>query len=250
MKREFSQSQPELMDVAEPGSPELEESLRNLASMNRHFGAHRLIRRFLKAWFAPGETYRVLDLATGAGDIPRMMLEWGQPRGIRFEIDAVDANPATIEVARKMTPYPQVNWIAADALTYGPGRTYDLVCCSLALHHFAQADAVRLLRRCQRLSHRFTLVADLERSPLNYFCIWLVTALIYRDPITRHDGLISAKRAFSYDELAELASEAGWEVFEQCRFPPCRQAIWMVTDDLGDIPAPVLEEVAPLPCPT
>jgi hypothetical protein len=109
---------------------------------------------------------------------------------------------------------------------------------------------VKLLQRCQRLSHRFTVVVDLERSWSTWFCIWLVTGLIYRDRITRHDGLMSAKRAFTFNEMAALATEAGWEVFEQCRFPPCRQAIWMVADDLGDIPAPVLEEVAPLPCPT
>src|SRR4051812_30341087 len=143
MNREFSQDPPEMMDVPQPVTVELERDLRNLASLNRYFGSHWLIRRFLRAWFAPGQTYRVLDLATGAGDIPRVMLEWAQPRGITLEIDAVDANPSTLEIARKLTPYSQVNWIHGDALTHEPGRTYDLVCCSLALHHFSTDDAIR-----------------------------------------------------------------------------------------------------------
>lgn len=250
MKREFSTEEPELMDLPQPVTPELEKDLRNLAAMNQRFGSHWMMRRFLSAWFAPGRRYRVLDLATGAGDIPRMMVEWAATRGVTFEIDAVDANPSTIEIARKLHPAPQINWIAANALTYESADTYDFVCCSLSLHHFSEDDAVRLLRRCQRLSHRFTLVADLERSWWTAVGVWLLTTLWYTDHGTRHDGLVSVRRAFSFQELSDLAVRAGWTEFEHSRFAFCRQAIWTVAHDVGDIPVPVLEQAAPLPCPT
>jgi 2-polyprenyl-3-methyl-5-hydroxy-6-metoxy-1,4-benzoquinol methylase len=250
MKREYSQDHPELMDLSQPVTAELERDLLNLVSLNRYFGSHWLIRRFLKAWLAPRQRYRVLDLATGAGDIPRLMLEWAHPRGITLDIDAVDANASTLEIARKHCPYKNIDWICADALTFDPGYTYDFVCCSLALHHFSDQDAVRLLRRCCDLSHRFTVVADLERSRLTQLGVWLLTALIYRDPMTKYDGRLSVRRAFSYNELGELATAAGWTDFEQARFPFCRQAVWMASLEAGDIPVPALVEEVPLPCPT
>ncbi len=250
MKREFSQNHPELMDLPQPVTPELERDLLNLVSLNRYFGSHWLIRQFLRAWLQPGGRYRILDLATGAGDIPRAILEWAHPRDIEIEIDAVDANPSTIEIARKHTAYEHIRWICADALTYAPGHTYDFVICSLALHHFSDADAVRLLERCRELSHRFTLVADLERSWSTMAGVWLLTALLYREPMTQYDGRLSVRRSFSYRELRDLAIAAGWTDFEQSRFLFCRQAIWMCSRDAGDIPVPVLAEEAPLPCPT
>lgn len=251
MKRAFDEKQPELMDLPQPVTPELEKDLANLVALNRYFGSHRLVRVFLRAWLRPERAYRVLDLATGAGDIPRLMADWCRARGISVAIDAVDANPATLEIARAQSAgYPEIDWVRGDALTFDPGHTYDLVCCSLALHHFSEENAVRLLRRCHALSHRLVLVADLERSWLTMASVWLVTALLYRDPMTRYDGRLSARRAFSYPELSALAEAAGWEGFEQCRFVPCRQAVWLVKEDLAAIADAALSVADALPCPS
>ena len=112
MNRAFDPDDPELMDRPQPVSPELEADLINLASLNRHFGSHRLVRRFLASWLQRDRSYRVLDLCTGAGDIPRMMLDWARPRGITLRIDAVDANAATLEIAgRHSTAYPEINYV-------------------------------------------------------------------------------------------------------------------------------------------
>jgi ubiquinone/menaquinone biosynthesis C-methylase UbiE len=251
MKREYSPEKPELLDLPQPLTPELERDLANLASLNRYFGSHQLVRRYLRRWLAEKRSYRVLDLATGYGDIPRLIAAWGAEKGITIELDAVDANAATVEIARKQSEaFPAINWICADALRYESAQSYDLVCCSLALHHFSETDAVSLLRSIRRLSHRFALVADLERTPLTTWGIWLLTTFIYRDPMTRYDGMLSAKRAFSFGEMEELAEQAGWDNYGHDRAFPCRQALWLEMRPVGDIPAPVLPETAALPCPT
>jgi len=248
MKREFNPDVPELMDRPQPVSPELEADLLNLVSLNRHFGSHRLVRRFLSRWLVPGEVYRVLDLATGAGDIPRVIADWARARGATVRIDAVDANPSTLEIARKhAADYPEIDFIHGDVLAYETRQSYDLVCCSLALHHFGEADAVKLLRTCSELSNRFVLVADLERSLAALASIYALTALIYRDPMTQFDGRTSARRAFSFAEFRALAEAAGWKDFGHARYLFCRQALWLDRRELGDIPDVVaLDE---LPCP-
>ena len=249
MNRAFDPDDPELMDRPQPVSPELEADLINLASLNRHFGSHRLVRRFLASWLQRDRSYRVLDLCTGAGDIPRMMLDWARPRGITLRIDAVDANAATIEIAGKhSTAYPEINYVRGDVLTYESANSYDLVTCSLALHHFSEANAVRLLRRCRELSHRFVLVADLERHAATTLAVWLLTALVYREPMTQHDGRVSAQRAFSFREMRALAEQAGWRDFGHARFAFCRQALWLDGRDLGEIPIEaVMDDGLPSP---
>src|SRR3954468_5234027 len=111
MKRDFQKNQPELMDVPQPVTPELERDLANLTSLNRYFGSHSLIRRFIEAWLEPGGTYRILDLCTGAGDIPRLIVDWARQRGVSVSIVAVDAAESTLAIARaKGEGYPEIDW--------------------------------------------------------------------------------------------------------------------------------------------
>lgn len=248
MKRAFDPDEPELMDRPQPVTPELEQDLANLVSLNRNFGGHRIVRKFLAQWLNPGRCYRVLDLCTGAGDIPRLMLDWARPRETVLRIDAVDANPSTLEIARRQSAgYPEIDFIRGDSLKFESAATYDLVVCSLALHHFSEDDAVRLLRRCRDLSHRYVLVADIERSALTTLSVWLVTAMLYREPMTRFDGRLSARRAFSFREMRALAEAADWPRFAHARFLPCRQALWLDMRQLADIPETVVPETMPSP---
>lgn len=251
MKRAFDPQTPELMDRPQPVTPELEADLRNLVSLNRRFGSHRLVRKFLAQWLIPDRTYRVLDFCTGAGDIPRLMVDWARAAGIVLRVDAVEANESTLEIARRGgEAYPEIQFLRGNALTFETRETYDLVTCSLALHHFSEDDAVVLLRRCRNLSHRFVLVADLERGRSALLGVQLLTALFYREPMTRADAATSIRRAFSFGELRALAEAAGWENFGHMRFMFCRQAIWLDERTAGDIPA--AEESVPevMPCPT
>jgi SAM-dependent methyltransferase len=250
MKRDFDPHQPELMDMPQPVTPELEQDLLNLVSLNRYFGSHRLIKAFLNCWFSQGESYRVLDVCTGAGDIPRLLVEYCRRNDIRIQIDAIDSSESTLAIAKKFSAgYPEINWIKADALTYCSANTYDLVCCSLALHHFSERDAVSLLRNFRNLTHRWILVADLERHWSTAIGVWLVTSLLYREPMTRHDAMMSVRRAFSFPELQSMAEEAGWSGFGHQRFIFCRQALWLSEREFGDIPAPVLPVPSQLPSP-
>lgn len=238
------------MDRQQPVTPELEAEMRNLEAINRQFGSHRLLRKFLERWLNAGRCYRVLDLCTGAGDLPRVMVDWARPREIVLRIDALDASEASLEIARKGSGgYPEIRYVRSDALKFESKDTYDLVVCSLALHHFAEEQAVEVLRRCRDLSHRYVLVSDLERSLLTLTGVNLMTTFLYTEPVTRSDGMMSARRAFSFLEFRALAMSAGWQDFGHARFLFCRQALWLDMRDLGDIPIADSGGAA-LPCPT
>jgi len=228
MQRQFDPSEPELMDRPQPVSDELARDLENLRRLNSWFGSYRLIRAFLRCWFQPGGNYRILDLATGYGDIPRMIVAWSRAMGCTVQIDAVDQQSATLQLAQKASAgFSEIRYQQADALTFSSPGTYDLVLCSLALHHFSEQDAVKILRQARVHSHENVLVADLERSTFTAACVWFLTSTVFREPMTRHDARVSVQRAFSFRELTGLAHAAGWEQFGHQRFFPARQAIWL-----------------------
>jgi 2-polyprenyl-3-methyl-5-hydroxy-6-metoxy-1,4-benzoquinol methylase len=217
-----------MMDRPQPVSIELERDLERLRQLNRWFGSYGLISTFIRRWIIPGAKLRVVDLATGSGDIPRLLVDHARRIGARIEVDAVDRQAATLEIARKLSVgYPEISYHEANILEWDCPQGYDIALCSLVLHHFSDDDAVKLLRRCRELSNRFVLVSDLRRGFLLKTGVLMLTALIFRESMTRFDARLSAQRAFSFGEMGELAIRAGWQNFKHKKFRFARQAIWL-----------------------
>jgi len=218
----------EMMDRPQPVSPELERDLERLRQLNRWFGSYRLVSTFIRRWIIPDAKMRVVDLATGSGDIPRLLVDYARMIRAQIEIDAIDQQAATLEIARSLSAkYPEISYHAANILEWECAQGYDIALCSLALHHFSDDGAVKLLQRCRELSKRFVLVSDLRRGVLLKAGVYMLTAVIFREPMTRFDARLSADRAFSFVEMRDLALQAGWKNFRHKKFRFARQAVWL-----------------------
>ena len=233
-KRKFESSIFELMDDEAISIDTLKADLKNLRSLNRYLGSYSLVRFFLYRWFGDRSRLRrqtlvtILDLCTGYGDIPRLIADWFNSRSIAVSITAIDAQPKTLAVAKEQSEsYPEIEYIHSDVFGFLQAKVFDYVFCSLALHHFAESDAVRLLKLAKSTARRGVLFADLERTDLAILGVDFITATIFRQPVTRFDARLSIRRAFSFSEMRQLAQAAGWQAFGHARFFACRQAIWL-----------------------
>ncbi len=217
------------MDVAQPDTPELRRDLENLATLNRVFGSYTLILHYLRPWLlaAPRDRpIRLLDFATASGDIPRRLVDAARQHDVRLEIDAVDQQATTVAIARELSAdYPEITYHEGDIRTFGTGHTWDIVHCSLAIHHFSEPDALTVFRQIKALASSHALVADLRRSPLGTLGVDFMTTVWMREAMTRNDARASVRRAFSHAEFADLARRAGWLSFRHRRHPVFRQAI-------------------------
>ena len=228
MKRKFDPAVLEMMDRDGPAPAELERDLERIRQLNRWFGSYRLVLSFIRRWIKPADEFRIVDLATGSGDIPRLIVDYARTINARVEIDALDRQPATLEIARKLSAdYPEISYREVNILEWNAVKAYDIALCSLALHHFSNDDAARILHGCRETSKRFVLVSDLRRSFFLIAGVYLLTAVIFREPMTRYDARLSAIRAFSSSEMRDLAIRAGWQDFGYESFRFARQAIWL-----------------------
>jgi ubiquinone/menaquinone biosynthesis C-methylase UbiE len=228
VKRRFDPNILEIMDRRQPVSVELERDLQNLRELNRWFGSYALLKTFLRRWIKPGDNLRIVDLATGSGDIPRLIVDHSRQIGAKVEVHALDRQPSTVKIANTLSvDYPEISFFEGDILKWQPVDRYDIVLCTLVLHHFSEKDAVRVLQRCREISNKCVLVSDLRRGWLATAGVYLLTAVIFRQAMTRYDARLSAARAFSFGEMNEMAREAGWKNFDHRRFRFARQAIWV-----------------------
>jgi ubiquinone/menaquinone biosynthesis C-methylase UbiE len=227
MRREFSEDNPEIMDVPGQDEHELRLDLENLARLNRTFGGRGAVQKMFRHLAGRARQVLLVDLASGYGDQGRNLIAHGRGRGCDISIVAVDRQFDTLRIARGATPpHQRMFFIQADARQLPfRARGADLVFCSLALHHFGDQDAVRVLREMRRVGRLGAACIDLVRGRVATFCIWLLTAVVMRNEMTRHDARLSIRRAFTHRELRGLAERAGWIDLIQTKFFWFQQAI-------------------------
>lgn len=205
----------ERMDAADVDPRQLAAGLADLRAVNRWLGGRRVVlahlARLVRAH--PRARYRLLDVATGSADLPLAVARWARRRGLDVEVVATDLHAATLEEARRrVAAEPRITVERADALAlpYGDGAV-DLALCSTALHHFDEAaDVVRVLGELRRVARIGGVVSDLRRSRAALRGARLLAATVWRrHPVTRHDGPLSVRRAFTPAELLAHGRAAG-----------------------------------------
>jgi SAM-dependent methyltransferase len=241
----------ELLDERGHNPAELAASLRDVRRVNQLFGGLRNVRTQLPrllAMTSPEQPVTVLDLATGSADIPINVIRWARQEGRTVDITASDFSADILAIAAcRVADYPNIHLLQCDAREVPfADASFDIVLCSLALHHFAPPDAVRVLAEMDRLSRIGFIVNDLARSRPGYMGAWLVGRLATRNRITRHDAPLSALRAYTPGELRALLDMAGVTDVEVRSSPWFRMAATKVHRNAGragELPPPVSARV-------
>lgn len=208
---------------------ELSANLRDLERANRLFGGTRLILDHLGPMVrrAHSGDIEILDVATGGADIPVAIVQWARRRGSRIRVVGIDQNPQVLRVAReRIREYPEIRLEHRDALAlpYAAG-SFDVVLCSLALHHFSFGEGITLLASLDRIARRGFIVNDLLRSRHAYVVTWLAMRLFCRGRFVRHDGPLSIRRAYTRSELQKMLDNAGVGGVRMRRHPFFRVAL-------------------------
>jgi|HubBroStandDraft_5_1064220.scaffolds.fasta_scaffold152745_1 hypothetical protein len=207
------------------GTPEeIDSALYAISLANRRFGGVRLHARLLQRSLArvPQETGsqftqpHILEVASGRADVLQAAL-------LRFSSAASSMSPkimphvTLLDRSRVHLPDPGA-WpaelppprvVAGDALDLPfADASMDVVSCCLFLHHLEPLQVARYLAEARRVARVAVVINDLERSPLHYRLAKL-NRLIDPSRISRHDGPVSVRRAYTRSELARMLTNTG-----------------------------------------
>jgi hypothetical protein len=233
--------QPEEMDRPGLDAGRHAQALRGLALINLLSGSagilwppvRDLARRL-------GRPLRLLDVATGGGDVLLRLWQKAcclnqrtEDRGQRTDrgrsdcplaLAGCDRSLTALDVARRAAERAgaPVEFFEIDALTDELPTGYDVVACSLFLHHLSADEAVGLLAKLRRAAGELVLVNDLRRCRAGMLLAWLGTRLLSRSRIVHVDGPRSVAAAFTPAEALALADRAGWPSATVARRWPCR----------------------------
>jgi len=186
-------------EILDEQTPEAgKRSLHDLVRINRYLGGHGATRKALRT-VAPKGPFTVLDVGAASGDTADVI----RSQYPLAQVTSLDAKIHHMRVAQS----PKV---VGDAFSLPfRGKSYDIVHCSLFLHHFTDDQVKHLLAGFREIARVAVVVNDLERHALAYYFLPATKWLLQWDPITIHDGPISVQAAFKAAELKILAEQAG-----------------------------------------
>jgi len=201
----------ELLDGPLDDPAALDANLRDLARINRLTGGTRLS---VQAVAALGDVTSILDVGTGAADIPMTLLARARAAGRTLSITATDSRPEILAAARRVRP--AVGRTVGLELAVADGRglpypdgAFDVAHASMVVHHLAPDEVVAFLHELRRVARAGIVVNDLVRGRLAWLGGWLLVRALGAGRYARHDGPLSVRRAYSRPELLELVAAAG-----------------------------------------
>jgi 2-polyprenyl-3-methyl-5-hydroxy-6-metoxy-1,4-benzoquinol methylase len=174
-----------------------------------------------------GRPLRILDLATGGGDIPLGLWRRAQKTGVQVDILGIDISPCALEMAQARAERQQaaLRFAQVDALRDELPGDHDIVMCSLFLHHLDEHDAIPLLGRMAAATRQMVLVNDLVRSRGGLMLVATAARLFTRSPVVWTDASRSVRAAFTVSELSDLARSAGMHDIRLTRHWFCRMLL-------------------------
>jgi ubiquinone/menaquinone biosynthesis C-methylase UbiE len=212
--RDLSQRRREAEWMDSPGADPavLADSLRFIRRINAALGYTRAtlshLKRFSASW-KHGETIRIIDFATGSGDVPLAICRWANRRGFNVRVVGIDLHETTCRAAGEATrDEPRIRIVRGDALapSFDAG-SFDYAICGMFLHHLSENDSIVVLRAMDRVARRGVIAADLLRDRRAY--AWISLFTLFSNPMVRHDGKVSVAQAYNPSEAQALARSAG-----------------------------------------
>lgn len=195
----------ELLDTDSGTAREVADSLADLRWFNRWFGGIATMRQMLQKVVqrTGGRKFTLLEVASGEGYIPQVLRRKFADSGVELEVTLFDRVPAHLPANGSFRK------IAGDAVNL-PFResSFDLVCCSLFVHHLDEEAAVIFVREALRVSRAAVLIHDLIRNPVHLALAYAGVPL-YRSRLTRNDAPASVWQAYTVEEMKQFAQRAG-----------------------------------------
>lgn len=166
----------------------------------------------LSAAAAGGSTLKILDLASGGGDLALGIAARCHRLGLKAIVHGCDISATAVVRAQRLAAergIGGVSFFQLDVITDAyPEAHYDVVMNSLFLHHLTSSQIIAVLSR-MRAAADLVVADDLLRTVPGYWLAWAGCRILSRSPVVHFDGPVSVEAALTREEILDLASKAG-----------------------------------------
>jgi 2-polyprenyl-3-methyl-5-hydroxy-6-metoxy-1,4-benzoquinol methylase len=207
----------EILDDFELQGNDLAQNLRELQIVNSNLGGYSVVKEGIEQIIEKDSLkgrIRVADIGCGGGDTLRELAKWSLKKGFSLELTGIDANKSAVNFAEDQSrDYPEISFKQLNIFSEEfKVLDYDIIMFNLFVHHFEEGQIIAFLKVC-RDKKAVVLINDLQRSALAYTLFRLSSKVFNFSKISRHDGMLSIRKAFTRKDLRELLIASGFTQF-------------------------------------
>ena len=202
----------EIMDDFAMEGEMLREALDKIAKINQLLGGNKLTLQGVKSLIFKENSSKeivIVDIGCGNGDMLRTLADYAKENNLNLKLIGIDANPFTINHAQELSlHYPNIRYRCEDIFD-AKFKTlkYDIVLCTLTLHHFKDDEIVLLMDVFFKNASIGIVINDLERSAIAYRLFQGLCFVFQLNTMSRKDGLVSILRGFKKQELETFSKK-------------------------------------------
>jgi len=208
----YRTDEPETMDDFAMEGEILRDALDKIAKINQLLGGNQLTLRGVEKLIrsiSKTTTISIVDVGCGNGDMLRSLADYGLKNNLDFQLIGIDANNFTVNHAKQLSRnYPNISYQCEDIFDENFAKLkYDIVLCTLTLHHFKDNEIIQLLNVFNANSNIGIVINDLQRSAIAYSLFQALCFVFRLNDMSREDGLISILRGFKKVELIDFSEK-------------------------------------------
>lgn len=208
----YRTNEPEIMDDFDMKGEVLRDALDKIAKINQLLGGNKLTLEGVKTILKQNPSNRkvtIVDVGCGNGDMLRTLADYMENNGIMCALIGIDANQFTVDYAQKMSVhYPNISYRCEDIFDKSFEKLqYDIVLCTLTLHHFKDDEIIQLLSLFKTNAKQGIVINDLQRSSISYRLFQALCFVFRLNEMSREDGLVSILRGFKKPELEQFSKK-------------------------------------------
>lgn len=214
----------EIMDDLDCKGEVVDQTLRELDFINHWLGGNAVTLNALDTLLKnsnPTKNISIADLGCGSGEMLRLIAQRAVKEKRKAFLTGIDANPNIIRYAERHTPAPlkngdvEITFEAANIFsTEFKQRRFDIILCTLFLHHFSEEELISLFRSFKEQAQAGIIVNDIHRYPFAYYSIKWLTQLFSKSAMVKFDAPLSVLRAFTKKEFIDILAKAGIEQYQ------------------------------------
>lgn len=199
----------ELLDQEHIPAADLFLNLKELDTINHLLGGYKITFDGLRELAKRGGSRVLVDIGCGGGDTLKRIHSWKERYHPNMKLAGIDIKPVCIDYARQNTSGLDIQFICDDYRNcFQHLDRIDILHACLFCHHLNEEELIGLIRFSQA-NGTTLLINDLERHPIAYYAIRLLTALFSRSYLVKNDAPLSVLRGFKKKEWVRIIQKAG-----------------------------------------
>jgi 2-polyprenyl-3-methyl-5-hydroxy-6-metoxy-1,4-benzoquinol methylase len=206
-------TQDEIMDDLHSSGPVIDQTLRELETINTLLGGNYVTLNGLDKLLNDREftlPLTIADLGCGGGDILRLISGWAERKNLHVQLTGFDANPNITDFAKKHTPQKNIQYQAVNIFSEAfKAQTFDVVVSTLFFHHFTSDQLALFFKQLKQQTSLGIVINDLHRHWFAYYSIQWLTRLFSKSPMVINDAPLSVARSFRKKDWEEIMEKAG-----------------------------------------